>query len=95
MKLILTFAVTLMTTLYASGAIEEENYFKPAHKRRQKPCEGPYGQIAHGKKIKMYNVLVAQAPEKCKSEIRVCTNGEITGSYIFPGCTEVPATVRH
>jgi hypothetical protein len=64
-----------------------EDYFKIAHKERE--CVGPYGQVKHGKKLTMYKELIVQGESKCKSEIRVCTDGALTGSFIFPGCTEV------
>src|SRR5262249_14424258 len=93
MRLILLALVAL--TSCAQPDKNEDPYFKYT-KHNEKVCDGPYGTIAHGKSAKFYNVLIATDGQKCRSEVRKCTDGVLSGSFYFPGCTQTAkASVSH
>jgi len=53
-----------------------------------KSCDLPWGgKIANGDSVKTYQVGSGASDACSESEVRNCTNGELSGSYTFESCT--------
>lgn len=57
-------------------------------------CKTPWGRIRNGETVVAYQEPVAQAPVACASEVRRCNSGELSGSYSYPSCAQLPARGR-
>ncbi|HLP79094.1 MAG TPA: hypothetical protein VK158_00505 [Acidobacteriota bacterium] len=58
----------------------------------QQSCTGPDGTvIASGSSKTYFQSATVPAGQNCQSELRVCNNGQLYGTYTAPSCTVQPA----
>lgn len=57
-------------------------------------CTLPWGgTISSGSSITVYKNSSVISPATCLSQVRVCTNGNLSGSYTYSSCSSVPASI--
>lgn len=57
-------------------------------------CTLPWGTtISSGSSVTAYKNPSVTFPATCLSQTRICTNGNLSGSYAYPNCSSVPASI--
>ncbi len=57
-------------------------------------CTLPWGgTISSGSSVTAYKNSSVTSPATCLSQIRTCTNGNLSGSYTYPNCSSLPAVI--
>lgn len=57
-------------------------------------CKTPLGLIRNGESVVAYQAPVVRAPVPCAAEVRRCNSGELSGSYAYPSCNQLPSRGR-
>jgi hypothetical protein len=55
-----------------------------------KDCRSPVGFIAHGQSMSFYQHRRVPEGFPCEKEVRVCNDGELSGSFAYSSCIAVP-----
>ena len=49
--------------------------------------------IKHGETFSGYQMIQQNGTSVCESELRICLDGKLSGSYGLRGCTETPKVI--
>ncbi len=81
------------TRVCRNGTLDGSSPYTTCATAPPQTCAFNGQSVAHGGSVQSYYSATATDPEVCRAETRTCDNGNLSGSYGYPGCSVVvPAT---
>ena len=82
---------TSETRTCSNGVLSGSYTFQTCTVNPPRVCTTPWGQqLNSGQSVTAYLNPTAQYNQQCVSEVRVCTDGSLSGSYTYQSCTVNP-----